>query len=275
MTPQERLEALYADPLTPIDHTWNRNTSEELHTETREQLGTRSRSSLSRPRWTALFSRSSFKRHRVRTKATFSAVFGLILIITLAIYLSLAAAGIGYGLMFHILFIIFILALTTIFCHSLLTMCLLILKPTTRRVRHTQTHPSSLSPIDLPPEKPIPIVMAIDEEACIGISQEISPVIPQIRPPPPTYGVWRDTKRMDPNLVHWAKLPPSPDTPTYEEALRDIQNTPGRRPPSYVLVNGVLVDTETEGQTERDLRHDSTVHPLERERVGVLFGETR
>ena len=117
--------------------------------------------------------------------------------------------------------------------------------------------------------------MAIDEEACIGISQEISPVIPQIRPPPPTYGVWRDTKRMDPNLVHWAKLPPSPDTPTYEEALRDIQNTPGRRPPSYVLVNGVLVETETEGQTQRDLRHDSTVHPLERERVGVLFGETR
>ena len=117
--------------------------------------------------------------------------------------------------------------------------------------------------------------MAIDEEACIGISQEISPVIPLIRPPPPTYGVWRDTKRMDPNLVHWAKLPPSPDTPTYEEVLRDIQTTLGRRPPSYVMVNGVLVEAETEGQTERDLRHDSTVHPLERERVGVLFGETR
>ena len=106
--------------------------------------------------------------------------------------------------------------------------------------------------------------MAIDEEACIGISPDISPVISQVRPPPPTYGVWRDTKRMDPNLVHWA----------YEEALRDIQSTLGRRPPSYVMVNGVRVETENEGQTERDLRHDSTVHPLERERVGVLFGET-
>lgn len=69
---------------------------------------------------------------------------------------------------------------------------------------------------------------------------------------------------MDPNLVHWAKLPPSPDTPTYEAALQDIQTAVGHPPPSYV--NGVLVEG-------RDLRHDSTVHPLERERVGVLFGE--
>lgn len=150
-------------------------------------------------------------------------------------------------------------------------MCLLILKPNDQRVE--QIRPSSLSVTDLPPEKPIPIVMAIDEEA--GISP-LSPYFPAekplVRPPPPIYGVWRDTKRMDPNLVHWARLPPSPDTPTYEEAVQDIQTAVGHRPPSYV--NGVLVE-DTAVEEERGLRHDSTVHPLERERVGVLFGEAR
>lgn len=198
--------------------------------------------------------------------------------------------------MFHILFIIFILALTTVFCHSLLTMCLLILKP--RPIRHTRPRARafSTSPIDVAPqEKPIQIVMAIDEDVEAGHASsplsllssdiEVKPHL-VLRPPPPIYGVWRDTKRMDPNLVHWAKLPPSPDTPTYEEALKDIQNAVSTtsRPPSYVLVNGVLVRDEDEerdgdrdlnGAEERDVRHDSTVHPLERERVGILFGETR
>lgn len=69
---------------------------------------------------------------------------------------------------------------------------------------------------------------------------------------------------MDPNLVHWAKLPPSPDTPTYEEALEDVQRAVGHRPPSYL--NGLLVE-------ETDPRRDLALHPLERERVVVLIGE--
>jgi hypothetical protein len=289
LTPQERLEALYADPLTPMHHSWNTHSNEALHTETRHQLGTSRRTSRSRQKWTTLFTRSSFRRHRVRTKATLAAVFGLTLLTTLAIYLGLAATGISSGLMFHILFIIFTLALTTIFCHSLLTMCLLILKPCP--ARHTRTHAPFLSTSAaglLPPEKPIQIVMAIDEDVEAGLSplSLLSPDTenkPQLqpRPPPPIYGLWRDTKRMDPNLVHWAKLPPSPDTPTYEEAVRDIQSAVEirPRPPSYGVVDGVLVreedEREMDGQRNRDLRHDSTVHPLERERVHMLFGEAR
>jgi hypothetical protein len=258
MTPlssQERLEALYASPLTPINHTWH-----PAGTRLGPALRSRQESSTCKKNWSKLFSAASFKTHRVRANAILSIVFGLTLLITLGVYLGLAVSGVGGGLMFHLLFIIFILALTTVFCHSLLTMCVLILKPTPRRVPHIRTAS------DLPPEKPIPIVMAIDEEAGLSPLSPDSPTPekPIVRPLPPVYGVWSDTKRMDPNLVHWAKLPPSPDTPTYEEALQDIQRAVGHRPPSYV--NGVLVE-------ERDLRHDSTVHPLERERVEMLIGE--
>ena len=264
MTPQEGLDALYASPFIPIDHTWHTVTEEHPQSQSQRSSYARRRSQPTPKRWSRLFSASSFKRHRVRTKAVFSIVFGITLIFTLGIYLGLAAADIGRGLMFHILFIIFILALTTVFCHSLLTMCLLILRTKPRRIDHVRR--SSISHADMPPEKPIPIVMAIDEEA--GLSP-LSPETPElerpiVRPPPPIYGVWRDTKRMDPNLVHWAKLPPSPDTPTYEEALQDVQRAVGNRPPSYV--NGVLVQ-------EADLRYDSMVHPLERDRVEMLFGE--
>ena len=261
----DHLQTLYANPLTPINHTWRVVRTEDPQSHEERSFRTRRRTKPTMKKWSKLFSASSFKRHQVRTRAILAIAFGLTLLFTLGVYLGLAASGISSGLMFHILFIIFILALTTVFCHSLLTMCLLILKPRPRRVE--QIRPSSLH-ADVSPEKPIPIVMAIDEEAGLSPLSPNSPDLekPIVRPPPPVYGVWRDTKRMDPNLVHWAKLPPSPDTPTYEEALREVQQDVGNRPPSYV--NGVLVQ-------ETDVRHDSDVHPLERERVERLFGEAR
>jgi hypothetical protein len=82
---------------------------------------------------------------------------------------------------------------------------------------------------------------------------------------------------MNPSLVHWQKqetLPPSPLTPTYDEAMSEVQKAVGYRPPSYAS-DGDVVDqiavcgspTGGVGLVQMD-----DVHPLERERVRELIG---
>ena len=104
---------------------------------------------------------------------------------------------------------------------------------------------------------------------------------------------------MNPNLVHWKRSsqPPSPLTPTYDEAVRDVCAALGReyRPPSYISEHtqvgesGVVVEVRGTGVRE-GLAHDGDrvergapggprlfgeVHPLERDRVAGLIGIAR
>ncbi|EFY89479.1 hypothetical protein MAC_04498 [Metarhizium acridum CQMa 102] len=76
------------------------------------------------------------------------------------------------------------------------------------------------------PPKPIPVVLARDEEAA-GIESEAA----QSRPP--AYGLWRESVRVDPNRLFWQRNeaaegePRRPDTAT------------GPRPPSYASDDGI------------------------------------
>lgn len=61
----------------------------------------------------------------------------------------------------------------------------------------------------------------------------------EIPNPPPAYGRWRDSRRADPNLLHWQAVPspvtpgtPALLSPTYEEAM--AAGAQDESPPSYM-----------------------------------------
>jgi hypothetical protein len=84
-------------------------------------------------------------------------------------------------------------------------------------------------------------------------------------------------QRINPSLLHWREVErkdPTPNTPTYEEAMKQVQQTVlgGYRPPSYLSVNG---EPQDHGDSPR--RRDGLdsvalgdVHPLERERMRAM-----
>lgn len=73
-------------------------------------------------------------------------------------------------------------------------------------------------------------------------------------------------QRLNPEMVFWHKQNPSPTTPTYEQALKDVQTAVGYQPPEYV-------SPKRERQHQAGVRV-SNIHPLERDRLFGLMGNT-
>ncbi|KAK0945605.1 hypothetical protein LTR29_002960 [Friedmanniomyces endolithicus] len=103
---------------------------------------------------------------------------------------------------------------------------------------------------DYVPPTPIPVHVAADEvrpdsrEAEPSASADRASTlafdkdIDDLPKPPPAYGRWRGSVRVNPDLLHWQAIPSptEPDTPalpspTYEEAMATEQRS---QPPSYV-----------------------------------------
>lgn len=73
---------------------------------------------------------------------------------------------------------------------------------------------------------------------------------------------------MKPENIFWHKQNPSPTTPTYEEAMKDVQTAVEFQPPQYI-------SPKREQETrEVDQQRASNIHPLERERLFGLMGNT-
>ncbi|KAJ9609003.1 hypothetical protein H2200_006774 [Cladophialophora chaetospira] len=231
-----------------------------------------------------IFSKRSYRDPDVSAKAKISLAFGVTLLVALVIYLVLAATGIAKNTMFHVISILFLLSLTGVFVHQLLRMFILIRRP--RRSRHRTAHGSrrghtrgqtrttrqrTRKPIEPEhvPEKPIPIHMTSDTG--FGPDVEAHPIV---QPPPPVYGNFRGSMRIDPNLVHWKEVQtknPSPLTPTYDEAMSQVHQTMGYRPPSYLSETGATEVIETQ---RRDVEAAlENIHPLERARMRNMAAE--
>lgn len=157
------------------------------------------------------------------------------------------------------MFIIFILITTIICCHYLIRLCMLVMRA--RRLERMDRVPDAADENGFAqPYRPIRVILARDEE--LGLhdhNDEVDSNNPSIPPPPPAYGLWRcsvvctpsvqslialltrDSKRADPNLIHWQRT----DEPgVQEEARALILAAPTlNRPPSYVsdvsLLNNV------------------------------------
>ncbi|KAG8414507.1 hypothetical protein J3459_014667 [Metarhizium acridum] len=164
------------------------------------------------------------KSRRVRSQILTCFVSGMFLATLLAVYLGLALTNhIARGEV-TIMIILVILSATLFFCYSVVRLCVMVSRGDRTRRRRL---PEMLGPGGyVVPPKPIPVVLARDEEAA-GIESEAA----QSRPP--AYGLWRESVRVDPNRLFWQRneaaegVPRRPDTAT------------GPRPPSYASDDGI------------------------------------
>jgi hypothetical protein len=182
--------------------------------------------------------------------------------------LALALTRHDLGQEVHVLFIMIVLGTTIFFCHSLIRLCMLILRPPTESPDR-QAIPDMTGPEGFVPIRPIRVHLARDEElvdayassdeeenAQSGVRRDVSADDNEksVKLPPPAYGLWRSSVRVDPNLLHWqrvqeananASLPqlPSPASRTSSHPVSRTGSVSSaqeeRRPPSYVSEDGV------------------------------------
>ncbi len=86
---------------------------------------------------------------------------------------------------FTVLLILIILFTTIFFCHGLIRLCMLIVKPPTEDERRHHQHMYGAGGYAIP-RHPIRVVLARDEEA-VGIDSEAN------KTEPPAYGLWRES----------------------------------------------------------------------------------
>ncbi|EAU38618.1 conserved hypothetical protein [Aspergillus terreus NIH2624] len=135
----------------------------------------------------------------------------------------------------HILLIFMILILSIVWCHSLIRFSLAVLRgPATNRI------PSRAGPNGYAqPERPIPVTFIADEEMMTGGNGEVRE---KVTAPPPAYGLWRSTVRINPDLLYWQRVDESTSrsAPHSNSIGEDSGSKPtSPRPPSYTSDNGI------------------------------------
>ncbi|KAE8452731.1 hypothetical protein EG329_013003 [Mollisiaceae sp. DMI_Dod_QoI] len=171
------------------------------------------------------------KNRKIRAKMLSCFISGLFLTLVLTIYLALALTNRNESQEFHVLLILIILITTIFFCHALIRLCMMIINPPDDTEQEQRGLPAMIGPGGYAnPVTPIRVALARDEEAA-GIESDATKL------PPPAYGLWRESVRVDPNRIFWQRN---------EAAASERQNsrTEGRpatanRPPSYLSDDGV------------------------------------
>ncbi|KZM21080.1 uncharacterized protein EKO05_0003567 [Ascochyta rabiei] len=207
-------------------------------------------------------------------------ISGTFLLSVLTIYLAIALTNKDVGQEIHVLFILLLLSITIFFCHSLIRLCMLLLNPPYEVER--QAVPNLTAPEGFQPIVPIPVRLGRDDEldsdndmADLEAGDPEKEVLP---PPPPAYGLWRSSVRVDPNLLHWQRveenraqsaisMPSSRDGGVVAASTHDSATdvpAEGPRPPSYVSEDGVSYITEAAPRSvapAQDAPAPSGVHP--------------
>lgn len=159
-----------------------------------------------------------------------------------------------------------VLGTTIFFCHSLIRLCMFILRPPTEDPNRPNI-PNVSAPEGFVPVRPIRVHLARDEELADAYAssddeegdeemrnRDVSgagDTEKGLKLPPPAYGLWRSSVRVDPNLLHWQRVesslpPPQPfgrdsrsssHPASRSESVASAAEAP--RPPSYVSEDGV------------------------------------
>ncbi|KAL3422585.1 hypothetical protein PVAG01_06741 [Phlyctema vagabunda] len=166
---------------------------------------------------------------KIRAKILSSFVSGIFLTLLLTIYLAMSLSSRNESQEFHVLLILVILVTTIFFCHSLIRLCMMMIHPPVDDDDNERSAlPSMVGPGGFAePRTPIRVALARDEEAA-GIENEATKI------PPPAYGLWRESVRVDPNRIFWQRN-------TERTSAVPEEETPatGNRPPSYLSDDGV------------------------------------
>ncbi|KAK3111192.1 hypothetical protein LTR53_013796 [Teratosphaeriaceae sp. CCFEE 6253] len=239
-------------------------------------------------------------------------VAGLLLAAVVATYLAIATSE-KMSTTFHVLFILGILLSTIVFAQTLVRLCLfkadvpylprihVVPNGRLKRRRHHRHHDCSqqshhhhhrdmaqISDITTDYIPPTPIVVHFVADEVRPDSREAAPSagadrasrlafdkeIDDVPKPPPAYGRWRGSVRVNPDLLHWQAVPSptEPDTPampspTYAEAMAA---EPRSQPPSYMTRESPARRREMQS-ARPDLAQAQTSEPEMVEGRGIGF----
>ncbi|PYH91289.1 hypothetical protein BO71DRAFT_433041 [Aspergillus ellipticus CBS 707.79] len=177
---------------------------------------------------------SMLKEKRVRRRLITLVVSAAFLILVVAIYLAFAASRTTLGRELKILLIFMILILGIVFCHSLTRFLMVILRRPDSDVA-TNRIPSRAGPAGYAqPARPIHVILAGDED----VAESQNTVREKVAAPPPAYGLWRSSVRINPDLLYWQRVENS------RQQLKSIDRRESNkaripRPPSYTSDNGI------------------------------------
>ncbi|PHH59506.1 hypothetical protein CDD81_3146 [Ophiocordyceps australis] len=174
------------------------------------------------------------KSKQVRSQAMICLASGTFFLTLLAVYLGLSLSNNIHQGELNIMIVLVILTVAAFFAYSAVRLFLITFHPEReeqRVLRHRQRaatgntfNSNLLGPFGgyVVPAKPIPVLLARDEEADgrEGTTAKTRP---------PAYGLWRESVRVDPNRLFWQRN----GAPTRAEERS------GPRPPSYASEDGV------------------------------------
>ncbi|PYI16754.1 hypothetical protein BO86DRAFT_308135 [Aspergillus japonicus CBS 114.51] len=177
---------------------------------------------------------SIFAERKVRRRLITLTASGVFLLAVVAVYLAFAASRTTLGRELQILLIFMILIIGIVFCHAL-TRFLMAIVPRPDSEIATNRIPSRAGPSGYAqPSHPIHVVLAADEDS---MTESRDAAREKITAPPPAYGLWRGSVRLNPDLLYWQRVNKNSPLPKVDECGPNKSQIP--RPPSYISDNGI------------------------------------
>ncbi|WQF89092.1 hypothetical protein CDEST_14106 [Colletotrichum destructivum] len=200
------------------------------------------------------------KSRRMRSQILRCLISGFFLTLLLVVYLALSLTKNIRSGEFTVLLILIILFVTVFFCHGLIRLCMLVIRP------RPDDEPRPPMP-QLPPggyavpREPIRVVLARDEEEQGEVSEAV-------QAKPPAYGLWRESVRVDPNRIYWQRNPNAALSNAGQSTSGESNGGP--RPPSYASEDGVsyVVDARPRSVAPIVMEAPMPPHPSEIGRTG-------
>ncbi|KAI5859122.1 hypothetical protein BZA05DRAFT_21966 [Tricharina praecox] len=182
-------------------------------------------------------------------------------VIVLSVYLGLALSKqLQLKQEWHVLLVLIILVTTMFFCHSLVRLCLDLTGGGDSDRRRGSTDFSRIPSIAGPGGYAMP-------REPIRVNTQAPDIIPGMKEPPPVYGLWRCSVRVNPNEFYWIRRQSSGQalTPTspHTGSRRSMAMSP--RPPSYLSDDGVSYAVNAVPEI-RTMEPPLPIHPSERGR---------
>ncbi|KAJ0162735.1 U5 small nuclear ribonucleoprotein 40 kDa protein [Colletotrichum tanaceti] len=201
------------------------------------------------------------KSRRMRSQILRCFILGFFLALLLVLYLALSLTKNIRSGEFTVLFILVILFVTVFFCHGLIRLCMLVIRP------RPDDEPRPPIPQLLPPgsyavpREPIRVMLARDEEEQGEVSEAV-------QAKPPAYGLWRESVRVDPNRIYWQRNPNAVSSNAGQSTLGESNG--GARPPSYASEDGVsyVVNARPRSMAPIMMEAPMPPHPSEIGRMG-------
>ncbi|KAL4994417.1 hypothetical protein BDV10DRAFT_151344 [Aspergillus recurvatus] len=175
-----------------------------------------------------------------------------LLLINLAIYIAFVVLRAIQGPWLYIVLTFILLTIGVIWCHALCRFVVAVYQFPNYAVDYTLPIEMTETAGYARPNQPIHVTMAGDEERFTESHSTSSSM--KVTTPPPAYGLWRTSVRLDPSLLHWQRVENQPAAPQRTERKEENSNRKarGHRPPSYMSDDGVeyVVEAQSRSLTE-------------------------